>query len=113
MENWKERFEYIYVIEENKGEKYLRKYDHTTIVEELEYFISQELDKAREEGFNDGVEKTVGIIQKELDELLLQKGGENYWVGDILRDCGYTVEKILPKNMKGYLLKLLKTKEEK
>ena len=50
MENWKERFEYIYVIEENKGEKYLRKYDHTTIVEELEYFISQELDKAREEG---------------------------------------------------------------
>lgn len=50
MENWKERFEYIYVVEENKGEKYLRKYDHTTIVEELEYFISQELSKAREEG---------------------------------------------------------------
>jgi hypothetical protein len=76
-----------------------------------EEYISQELDKAREEGFNDGVEKTVGIIQKELDELLLQKDGENYWVGDILRVCGYTVEKILPKNMKGYLVKL-KTKED-
>jgi hypothetical protein len=81
------------------------------LIEELDKFIQQELDKAREEGFNDGVEKAVGIIQKELDELLLQKDGENYWVGDILRDCGYTVEKILPKNMKGYLVKL-KTKED-
>ena len=54
MENWKERFEYIYVIEENKGEKYLRKYDHTTIVESLEHFISEELDKVREEGFEQG-----------------------------------------------------------
>lgn len=78
---------------------------------EVQRMIEQELDKAREEGFNDGVEKTVGIIQKELDKLLLQKDGENYWVGDILRDCGYTVETILPKNMKGYLVKL-KTKED-
>ena len=62
MENWKERFEYIYVIEENKGEKYLRKYDHTTIVEELEYFISQELSKAREEGRREGSEITSRYI---------------------------------------------------
>ena len=68
--------------------------------------VEQELDKAREEGFNDGVEKTVGIIQKELDELLLEKDDEKFWVGDILRDCGYSVESILPKNMKGYLVKL-------
>jgi len=74
--------------------------------EELEHFVQQELDKAREEGFNDGVEKTVGIIQKELDELLLEKDDEKFWVGDILRDCGYSVESILPKNMKGYLAKL-------
>ena len=72
----------------------------------VETYIDQELDKAREEGFNDGVEKTVGIIQKELDELLLQKDDEKFWVGDILRDCGYSVESILPKNMKGYLVKL-------
>lgn len=57
MENWKERFEYIYVVEESKGEKYLRKYDHTTIVEELEYFISQELSKAREEGRREVLEE--------------------------------------------------------
>jgi len=61
MENWKERFEYIYVIEENKGEKYLRKYDHTTIVEELEYFISQELSKAREEGRKEVLENELFI----------------------------------------------------
>lgn len=80
---------------------------------EAQRMLDQELDKARGEGFNDGVEKTVGIIQKELDELLLQKDGENYWVGDILRDCGYTVETILPKNMKGYLVKLKAKEDEK
>jgi len=66
MENWKERFEYIYVIEENKGEKYLRKYDHTTIVEELEYFISQELDKAREEGKRELIESINEAFQKKI-----------------------------------------------
>lgn len=71
----------------------------------------QELDKAREEGFDSGVEKTVNIIQEGLDELLLEKDGEKYWVGDILRDCGSSVEKILPQNMKHYLLSKLKTKE--
>ena len=78
MENWKERFEYIYVIEENKGEKYLRKYDHTTIVEELEYFISQELDKAREEGR----EKISGHLLK------VKSYGEEY-SKDSNCDCNY------------------------
>ena len=76
------------------------------VMQEITEYFEQELDKAREEGFNDGVEKTVGIIQKELDELLLEKDDEKFWVGDILRDCGYSVESILPKNMKGYLVKL-------
>ena len=78
MENWKERFEYIYVIEENKGEKYLRKYDHTTIVEELEYFISQELDKAREEER----EKISGHLLK------VKSYGEEY-SKDSNCDCNY------------------------
>lgn len=68
----------------------------------------EELDKAREEGFDNGVEKTVNIIQRGLDELLLEKGEEKYWVGDILRDCGSSVEKILPQNMKHYKSKLNK-----
>jgi hypothetical protein len=50
MENWRGLFRERFVIEENTEEKYLRKYDHRTIVEELEHFIEQELDKAREEG---------------------------------------------------------------
>jgi len=76
------------------------------VKEDVWEWVEDKLDKAREEGFNDGVEKTVGIIQKELDELLLEKDDEKFWVGDILRDCGYSVESILPKNMKGYLVKL-------
>lgn len=55
MEDWKKRFEYIYTVEENSNERYLRKYDHRTIVEELEHFIEQEIEKAREEGYKDGV----------------------------------------------------------
>ncbi len=75
MENWKERFEYIYVIEENKGEKYLRKYDHTTIVEELEYFISQELDKAREEQFTQQELKRI----EELLGFMLSDYPSSFW----------------------------------
>lgn len=81
-------------------------YDYSASTEKIMEKIEQAIDKAREEGFDDGVERTVDIIQKGLDELLLEKGEEKYWVGDILRDCGYSVEKILPKNMKHYKSKL-------
>jgi hypothetical protein len=47
MENWRELFKERFVIEENVREQYLRKYDHRTIVEELEHFIEQEIEKAR------------------------------------------------------------------
>lgn len=53
MENWRGLFRERFVIEENTEEKYLRKYDHRTIVEELEHFIEQELDRAREEVYTD------------------------------------------------------------
>ena len=56
MENWKALFRERFVIEENTEEQYLRKYDHRTIVEELEHFISQELSKTREEGVKEGIE---------------------------------------------------------
>lgn len=77
-------------------------------LEPLLDFISQEIEKAREEGFDSGIEKTVDVIQEGLDELLLEKDGEKYWVGDILRDCGSSVEKMLPQNMKHYLVSKLK-----
>ena len=82
--------------------------DQDALQKDLEDFISQELDKAREEGFDSGIEKTVDVIQEGLDELLLEKDGEKYWVGDILRDCGSSVEKMLPQNMKHYLVSKLK-----
>lgn len=79
MENWKERIELSnrLILEFGAtGDN-----DTTSIsckLDKLLDILEQELDKAREEGFNDGVEKTVGIIQKELDELLLQKDDEKY-----------------------------------
>ena len=48
--NWRELFRERFVVEENTEEQYLRKHDHRTIIEELEHFIEEELDKAREEG---------------------------------------------------------------
>ncbi|OQB06772.1 MAG: hypothetical protein BWY21_01904 [Parcubacteria group bacterium ADurb.Bin216] len=89
------------------GRRSLRAVD---VIEDLlpriDIIIEEELSKAREEGFDNGVEKTVNIIQRGLDELLLEKGEEKYWVGDILRDCGSSVEEILPQNMKHYKSKL-------
>lgn len=75
-------------------------------IDELKDFIQQEIEKAREEGFDDGVKRTVDVVQKGLDELLLERGEDKYWVGDILRDCNSSVEKLLPKEMKHYLSKL-------
>ena len=98
---WQKNFEDTIIL--MMGRIHLRARD---VIEELVPMVELELDKAREEGFDDGVERTVDIIQKGLDELLLEKGEEKYWVGDILRDCGYSVEKILPKNMKHYKSKL-------
>ncbi|MDD4381741.1 MAG: hypothetical protein PHE21_00115 [Candidatus Dojkabacteria bacterium] len=89
------------------GRRSLRAVD---VIEDLlpriDIIIEEELSKAREEGFDNGVEKTVNIIQKGLDELLLENRGEKYWVGDILRGCGSSVEELLPKNMKHYKSKL-------
>lgn len=75
-------------------------------------FISEELDKAREEGFDSGVKRTVDIVQKSLDELLLERGEDKYWVGDILRDCGTSIEKMLPREMQHYKSKLKSNKDE-
>ncbi len=93
--------------EEKNIENWEREWEITPVYNQIS-FIKALLDKAREEGFDSGVEKTVNIIQEGLDELLLEKDGEKYWVGDILRDCGSSVEKILPQNMKHYLLSKLK-----
>ena len=106
MEDWKQELEEILEEETDMGRNMIPKYARGYARIILENFISKELSKAREKGFNEGVERTVSVVQEGLDELLLEKDGEKYWVGDILRDCGYTVEKIIPKNMKGYLAKL-------
>ena len=63
MENWRGLFRERFVIEENTEEKYLRKYDHRTIVEELEHFIEQELDRAREEGIREGLEDILSEVE--------------------------------------------------
>ena len=106
IQEWRDRLIKMFGIYHSDGQEYITCPLCGINLDELAKHMIEELDKAREEGFNDGVEKTVGIIQKELDELLLEKDDEKFWVGDILRDCGYSVESILPKNMKGYLVKL-------
>ena len=81
MEKWRALFRERFVIEENTEEQYLRKYDHRTIVEELEHFIEQELDKAREEikreifyhiGLDGLIDPTSEILDKTYTELLSQ-----------------------------------------
>lgn len=118
MEDWKKRLEelsftkgYYFKLGDNG---LVKKEDDQLIFnrEVLEAFIKQELDKAREEGFDSGVKRTVDIVQKSLDELLLERGEDKYWVGDILRDCGTSIEKMLPREMQHYKSKLKSNKDE-
>ena len=76
MENWKALFRERFVIEENTEEQYLRKYDHRTIVEELEHFISQELSKTREEGVKEGIHEISKTLDTEITRWRSDEDGE-------------------------------------
>lgn len=65
MENWRRLFRERFVIEENTKERYLRKYDHRTIAEELEHFIEQLEQEAERRGRMNTCNKIKEYVESE------------------------------------------------
>ena len=107
MENWRGLFRERFVIEENTEEKYLRKYDHRTIVEELEHFIEQELDKAREEGRMSAMNELKRAFSK-----VFYKSGE-LWFDYLFEDGDTEAEEDAKAVVEGYWEDILSELKDK